>query len=419
MSLVTPPGYYSLNEESVRAFLDGLPEIRARLGGKPADWTVVEVGDGNLNLVFLVDGPDGSVCVKQALPYVRAAGESWPLPLDRAFFEQAYYRAVAPVVGALVPAFYHYEPALYAIVMEKLAPHIILRRGLIEGKRYPNVARDVGEFTAQATFATSDLGATIEEKAEWASTFARNTSLLRITAEVVFTDPLGTSPRNRWTSPHLDDLAREFRADFALKTIVADWGWRFLTDGQALIHGDLHTGSVMVTETDTRVMDPEFAILGPIGFDVGAFIANLVMNFIAQPGHAKAGVERREAADWVLDQVPVYWNTFASRFRALWETKASGDAYPPAMFGPADAAALDAARTRFLDRIFADAVAYAGVKTIRRILGFAHNADFERIADPAKRAPLEAKAARLARQFLLEPGSFRTAEDIVAAARAV
>ena len=83
------------------------------------------------------------------------------------------------------------------------------------------------------------------------------------------------------------------------------------------------------------------------------------------------------------------------------------------------AAALDAARTRFLERIFADAIAYAGVKTIRRILGFAHNADFERIADPAKRAPLEAKAARLARQFLLEPGSFRTADDIVAAARAV
>ncbi|MBN9027192.1 MAG: S-methyl-5-thioribose kinase, partial [Rhizobiales bacterium] len=404
MPLDTPPGYFSFNEDSVRDFLAGIAPLRTQLGGDPSGWQVIEVGDGNLNLVFLVDGPDGSLCVKQSLPYVRAAGESWPLPLDRAFFEQAYYRAVAPVAAGLVPAFHHYEPALYAIVMEKLAPHIILRRGLIEGRRYPNAARDVGEFTARATFATSDLGATIEEKAEWASIFARNTSLLRITAEVVFTDPLGSSSRNRWTSPHLDDLAREFRADSALKTTVADWGWRFLTDGQALIHGDLHTGSVMVTESDTRVMDPEFAILGPIGFDVGAFIANLVMNFIAQPGHATAADDRRETADWVLDQVPVYWNAFAGRFRALWETKAAGDAYPAAMFGPGDAAALDAARTRLLDRIFADAIAYAGVKTIRRILGFAHNADFERIADPAKRAPLEAKTARLARQFLLEPG---------------
>lgn len=419
MPLDTPPGYYSFNEDSVCAFLDGLPDIRTRLGGKPAEWRVVEVGDGNLNLVFLIDGPDGSVCLKQALPYVRAAGESWPLPLDRAFFEQAYYRAVAPSVEGLTPRFYHYEPALYAIVMEKLSPHIILRRGLIEGRRYPRVAADVGDYAARAIFATSDLGATIEEKAEWSSVFARNTSLLRITAEVVFTDPLGNSPRNRWTSPALDNLAREFRANAALKTTVADWGWRFLTEGQALIHGDLHTGSVMVTETDTRVMDPEFAILGPIGFDVGAFLANLVMNFFAQPGHATAADDRREQAEWVLDQVPIFWNAFATRFRSLWETKSRGDAYPPAMFGAGDAAALDAARTKFLDRVFADAVAYAGVKTIRRVLGFAHNADFETIADPAKRAPLETKSIRLARQFLLEPASFRTAEDIVAAARAI
>jgi len=420
MPLATPPGYAAFNEASVLAFLDGIGELHDRLGGGPQSWSVVEVGDGNLNLVFLVDGPEGSLCVKQALPYVRAAGESWPLPLDRAFFEQAYYAAIAPHVEGLTPRVYHYEPSLYAIVMETLSPHIILRRGLIEGRRYPNAAAHVGDYAARACFATSDLGATLDEKAVWASLFANNTALLRITAEVVFTDPLGDSPRNRWTRPGLDALASEFRADAALKTTVADWGWRFLTEGQALIHGDLHTGSVMVTESDTRVMDPEFAMVGPIGFDVGAFLANLVMNFFAQPGHASAGDDRRAEADWVLEQVPVFWDTFAARFRSLWEASARGDAYPNAMFGrPGDAAALDAARTRFLDRVFADAVAYAGVKTIRRILGFAHNADFETIADPAVRAPLETKSVRLARQFLLEPGSFRTPADIVAAARAI
>jgi len=122
----------------------------------------------------------------------------------------------------------------------------------------------------------------------------------------------------------------------------------------------------------------------------------------------------------VLDQVPVFWNAFADRFRALWQGGSRGDAFPPTMFGlSGDATALEQARTRFLDRLFADSIAYAGVKTIRRILGFAHNADFETIADPARRAPLETKTLRLARQFLMEPGSFRTPEDIVAAARAI
>ena len=48
-----------------------------------------QVGDGNLNLVFIVEGPGETVVVKQALPYVRCVGESWPLTLDRAFYEHA------------------------------------------------------------------------------------------------------------------------------------------------------------------------------------------------------------------------------------------------------------------------------------------------------------------------------------------
>lgn len=420
MSLDVPAGYHALDNHTVRDFLEKLPEMRAKLGGSKEQWAVEEVGDGNLNLVFLVDGSDGSVCVKQSLPYVRAAGESWPLPLDRAFFEQSYYRAIGSHVEGLVPRFYHYDPLLYALVMERLSPHIILRRGLIEGRRYPNVAAHVGDFAARSTFATSDIGATIEEKAEWTASFAKNTSLIRITAEVVFSDPLSETPRNRWTSPELDGLARDFRADSALKGAVADFGWRFLTSGQALIHGDLHTGSVMVTEEDTRVMDPEFSFVGPIGYDVGAFLANLVMNYLAQPGHATAADDRKAQADWVLDQVPIFWNTYKTRFLSLWETSARGDAYPATMFAnPADKAALAARREAFLDGIFADAIGYAGVKTIRRILGFAHNIDFDWIADPARRGPLETRTAYLARQFLLEPQNFRTPEDVVAAARAI
>ena len=418
MTLSTPAGYRPLDDASLRAFLAVLPDLAARLGGTPSEWHVVEVGDGNLNLVFLVEGPAGALCVKQSLPYVRAAGESWPLPLDRAFFEQAYYRAVAPFTEGLTPRFHHYDPELFAIVMERLSPHIILRRGLIEGRRYPHAAAAVAEFSARSTFATSDLGASLEDKAELVATFARNTSLIRITAEVVFSDPLSASPRNRWTSPDLDGLAATFRADTALKLAVAEWGRRFLSESQALIHGDLHSGSVMVTESDTRVMDPEFAFVGPIGFDVGAFITNLVMNAIAQPGHATPEDDRQAMAEWVLGQVPLFWDTWKHRFLALWEQGGRGDAYPSSMFAhAADAAPLRAAREAFLDRIFADAVGYAAVKAIRRILGFAHNADFERIADPARRAPLEAKTLHLARAMLLEPQNFRTPADIVAAVK--
>jgi 5-methylthioribose kinase len=83
---------------------------------------------------------------------------------------------------------------------------------------------------------------------------------------------------------------------------------------------------------------------------------------------------------------------------------------------PSDRPAFEAARQRYLAQLLADMIGFAGAKTIRRIFGFTHNADFEQIADRANRATAEARAVALARQFLLEPERFRTPADIVAAA---
>jgi len=40
----------------------------------------------------------------------------------------------------------------------------------------------------------------------------------------------------------------------------------------------------MVTPESTQVIDPEFAFYGPMGFDMGAFLGNLILAFYAQDG---------------------------------------------------------------------------------------------------------------------------------------
>jgi len=412
-----PPGYRPLTEASLPDYLASLDEIRARLGGRPADWQVREVGDGNLNLVFLVDGPAGAVCVKQSLPYVRSFGEAWRMPLERAFFENSYYSIVGPHVPGLAPAVYHYSPELYCITMEKLAPHIILRRGLIAGTRFPKVARQVGDYVARASFFTSDLARPFERKLDGMALFARNQSLLRITVELVFADPYRVMERNRWTSPALDGIAAQFRADGPLKAAAARMGQRFLGEAQALVHGDLHSGSVMVTEGDSRVIDPEFAFYGPIGFDLGAFIGNLLLAWYAQPGHASEGDDRAGYRAWILEQIGIFWESFRATFLALWRSEAAGDVYPASLFAaPGDAPALEAAREAFVASLFADMVGFAACKMIRRIFGFAHVADFETIADKTRRAACETGALMLARTMLLHPEQFTRIDDICDAA---
>ena len=119
--------FQALTVESLPARLVGIEALASRIGSDAARWDVREVGDGNLNLVFIVKGDKGSAVVKQALPYVRLVGESWPLPLKRSFFEyHALTRQEARAGVGTVPAIYHFDEAQALIVMEYLSPHVIL-----------------------------------------------------------------------------------------------------------------------------------------------------------------------------------------------------------------------------------------------------------------------------------------------------
>ena len=105
-----PIGYKSLNEESIKEYLKTLSDIYQRLGGGITG--VAEVGDGNLNFVYIVCGVSGfKVVVKQALPYVRCVGESWPLTLERAYFETRALIDNRRHAPELVPEVYFFDKA--------------------------------------------------------------------------------------------------------------------------------------------------------------------------------------------------------------------------------------------------------------------------------------------------------------------
>ena len=417
-TIVIPEGYRPLDTDTLAPYLAEQPELRARLGGELSDWLVDEVGDGNLNLVFIVRGPAAGLCVKQALPYVRLVGESWPLPLNRAFFEHEALVEHGRHAPRLTPEIYRFDPVLMLIVMELLEPHIIMRRGMIQGIRYPRAATDMAEYMARTLFFTSDLGTGAAEKKARVALFCGNTALCKLTEDVIFTEPYMVHDNNWWTSPQLDDLATAFRADAPLKRAVSRLKCKFMGNAEALIHGDLHTGSIMVTQDDTRVIDPEFAFYGPMGFDTGAFVGNLLLNYFSQDGHATEADDRAAYKAWVLETAETFWHAFAERYGALWAER-TGDAYPAALFdGPEGGASLAQARDDAIAALFTDTLQFGAAKMIRRILGIAHNIDFEWIEDPDRRAACERPALLLGRELLVNGATYATIEAVTDAARA-
>jgi 5-methylthioribose kinase len=412
-----PDEYRILHEADLRDYLAGLPAVAARLGGAPASWSISEVGDGNLNLVFIVKGAAGGVAVKQALPYVRLVGESWPLPLSRSHYEYLALTHQARLAPGLVPAVLHHNEALALVVMELIEPHIIMRKGLVAGIFYPRFVDDITTFLARTLFLSSDLAVSAAEKKEGIAAFAGNHALCKITEDLIFTDPYRVAEQNRWTQPWLDATAAAFREDLDLHVAISRLKVKFMASPEALIHGDLHTGSIMVTDSSTMVIDPEFAFYGPMGFDIGAVIANLLMSYLASIGHERSPGERRSFEAWVLETVESVWTEFARKFLELWRTEAKGDAYPATLFeGDAGAAHLETERLADMERLFQDTIGFSAAKIIRRILGLAHNIDFEWIEDQKRRAISEARSLRLARAMMVDAASFRTIGAVTKAA---
>ncbi|KAA8545815.1 hypothetical protein F0562_020734 [Nyssa sinensis] len=79
-------GFRPLDEKSLVEYIKATPSLSSKLGNQFDDLQIKEVGDGNLNFVYIVIGRSGSFVIKQALPYIRCIGESWPMTKERALF---------------------------------------------------------------------------------------------------------------------------------------------------------------------------------------------------------------------------------------------------------------------------------------------------------------------------------------------
>lgn len=392
-------GFQALTVETLPKRLGDNPAMQSAIGADAEQWSVREVGDGNLNLVFIVSGPAGSVIVKQALPYVRLVGDSWPLPLKRSFFEYHALTRQAARDPGMVPQILFFDEDQALIVMEFLTPHVILRRALIEGRQLPRIGVDLGRFLARTLFRGSDFSMPTRDRKADLALFADNAELCDITENLVFSDPYFEAKLNRHTSPQLDPMVAELRADRDLKVAAQRLKHKFASSAETLLHGDLHTGSVMVTETETRVIDPEFAFYGPMAFDVGMLLANFWMSFLSQSGHEQDG-SRAGMRDYLLATISEIWSTFTAEFSDLWRGERRGILYEASLFeAQGDALGAEQALDAVLHDIFVDALGFAGIEMHRRILGLAHNADFETIEDTDMRARCETRALKLGRHL--------------------
>ncbi|GMH41258.1 hypothetical protein BSKO_09168 [Bryopsis sp. KO-2023] len=397
-----PPGFKALDLDSAKEYVAARPDL-AKIVGPPEtvpSWTCSEIGDGNINFIYLIKGPEGSMILKQGLPFVRCVGESWPLTQDRVRVEAESLIVERACCEEHVPEVYGFDEKMAVIAMEYLAPpHVILRNSIEKGDIYPLAADHVAKFMAETLFHTSLLATDSEKFKEEVKRFT-NPQMCKLTEQVIFMDPYFHAPMNRWTSPALDSEIRSLWNDMEAKLAAADLRRKFMCQPEALIHGDLHTGSLMVTKDTTYAIDSEFAFYGPMGFDVGKIIGNFFLGYFSVDGYASEGDPRTEQREWLLESAGKIWPRFESCFLKLWRSNpANGDLYPTDLVG---GVAFKNLQDDYMYRLWQDVLGFCGAVIIRRLVGIAHVPEMESIKDIDAKGICEQRALSFGRRLLTE-----------------
>jgi 5-methylthioribose kinase len=340
-----------------------------------------EVGDGNLNLVFIMKDSSGrGIVLKQALPYVRLVGPDWPMTPSRARIEAETTIIHSKFAKDLVPEIYDYDPDRFIIAMEDLSDHVVWRGALNSGLRFDGVAGPLGKYVAKTAFGTSIFGLGQEpHKLEVAR--AINPGLCLITEDLVFTEPYFENGRNS-VLPSNEKDAQELANDKEMVNEIGLLKYKFMTAAESLIHGDLHTGSAMIKCEDKKVavsvkaIDSEFSFYGPIGFDLGALVANYTI--AAARACALGNIEQMH---WALSLGEQTWVEFEKEFRKLWPSRVDKRVF------------TDQLLEELIKTWRADTLGYAGAKMARRIVGLAKTSDIEtlepNVREGAARAVLQ------------------------------
>jgi 5-methylthioribose kinase len=184
---------------------------------------------------------------------------------------------------------------------------------MIEGLRHEGVASQMGEYVGELAFGTSVLGMDAEKQKRLMAD-SINPELCKITEDLVFTEPHNDIGRNSVLKENEKD-AQEHANDVDMIRAMGEAKWKFMTSAEALIHGDLHTGSVMVAANNgiegpsvSKAFDSEFAFYGPVGFDLGALWANYTLN-----AARSVALGNDDYADWALSLINETWVGFEHR----------------------------------------------------------------------------------------------------------
>lgn len=352
---------------------------------------------GNLNHVCRIfDERGNSVYLKQAGDTLRIS-EDMTATLDRNRQESEILELEEKLLSSdkkMVPHIYFYDTVMAACIMEDCSDFEVMRDAMLKHETFEQFADDVSTFMTKTLLLSSDIVMDHKEKKELVRKFI-TPDLDDITEKLVLTEPYTGADRNNVFEPNKKFVEKELYSDEKLHLEVSKLKFKFMNDSQALLHGDLHTGSVFIKQGETKFFDCEFGTYAPMGYDVGNVIANLI--FAYDNG---LSTDDEKFSDWCLNQIEKTVDLFIIKFSGLYDENVADPM-----------AKVPGFKEYYINSVLDDTAGYAGTELHRRTVGMANVKDVTSIKDVNKRLLAERINIIAGKDFIMNHNRFRSGKD--------
>ena len=227
-------------------------------------------GEGNMNFVLrVITSWNRSFILKQARPWVEKFPQ-FEAPVERVIVEATFFKLLQdiPNLKSFTPTFLDYDANSFILATEDLG----------SGADYSFLYKDGQKLSPDEVRGLVQYLSALHQIPPPAN-FPENKEMRLLNQEHIFNFPF--LEENGFNlediQEGLQEAAIPYKKDVVLKEQIAICSKLYLQQGKHLLHGDFYPGSWLKVADGLKIIDPEFGFVGPAEFDLGVFVAHLVM----------------------------------------------------------------------------------------------------------------------------------------------
>lgn len=364
--------------------------------------SVEEDGDGFINFVFRVSDGTYHLIVKQSTAGSRS---NIPYALDVNRFKLEYHsmQIRKAIVPDLLPDLYDCDDENRIFITEDVSRLRISRFQLLKGVIYPLLGDQIARYMAANNFYTSEYYLSGKEFRDLSVRFMNSTMRDIMDVGMFLTQVVPEDTVGRPLDPEFIDFSKRICADPKILLSRQKLRHLYMTKGECLIHGDLHTSNIFASQTEAKVIDMEYTFCGPFSYDMGYFLANFIAQYAAatfRPFDSEDA--RQDFKSYCLSMIRETYTKFCQYFCQYWDK----DAKPEYQNIPG-------LQDDFRLTCLREFIGFAASAMLGRICCIIPYPDYDSIEDYVQRHNAKCLSIIMNRQMLIKWESYNTIDEIL------